>query len=82
MNATEDMPSVARIREKVRKASKGGDISVPNLQAAFGLMTNGPILSRIDTGLFSGVKVFGEWRVDVASVEKYLDKLNKEYKKS
>lgn len=83
MNVTnEDMPTIARIRAKVRRAAKDGDISVPDLVAAFGLMSTGPVMSRIDTGLFSGVKILGEWRVDVNSVENYLTKLNKEFKKS
>lgn len=83
MNVTnEDMPTIARIRAKVRRAAKDGDISVPDLVAAFGLMSPNPILDRIQKGKFSGVKVLGEWRVDTQSVEDYLTKLNKEFKKS
>ena len=76
-----DMPTIARIRERVRRSSHGGDISVPDCQAAFGLMSPNPILSRIANGTLSAAKVLGEWKIDVTSVELYLDRINKEYNK-
>lgn len=75
------MPTIARIRERVRRSSHGGDISVPDCQAAFGLMSPNPILSRISNGTLSAAKVLGEWKIDVTSVERYLDRINKEYNK-
>lgn len=76
-----DMPTIARIRERVRRSSHGGDISVPDCQAAFGLMSPNPILSRIATGTLSAAKVLGEWKIDVESVERYLDKVNSKFNK-
>lgn len=75
-----DMPTVARIRERL--ASLGtDDITISQAVWVFGLSSSAPIRLRIDRGEISAAKMMGEWRIDVASVHAYLTKINKQFNK-
>lgn len=73
-----DMPTVARIRERL--ASLGtDDITMTQAVWVFGVSTKTPIVSRIERGELAAAKVMGEWLVDSASIHRYLDKVNKQF---
>lgn len=76
-----DIPTVARIRAKVRSFGRE-DLTVGEVRDAFGLVSNRPIVDRIEKGIFSGAKILGEWRIDRASIERYLDTINSNYNRT
>ena len=81
MESQNDMPTVARIRERLNSLGTD-DISISQAVWVFGVMTPTPIRLRIDRGEISAAKLMGEWRIDTKSVHNYLDKINSEFKKA
>lgn len=77
---TTDMPTVARIRARLSELA-AEDITLAQAMWVFGLSSKTAIIARVERGEFSGAKVLGEWRIDAASVERYLDRVNSEYNK-
>lgn len=75
---TSDMPTVARIRARLAELA-AEDITLAQAVWVFGVSTKTPILARLERGDFSGAKVLGEWKIDAASVARYLDKINSNY---
>ena len=75
---TPDMPTVARMRQRLAEL---GTVDITMAQAVwiFGVSTKTPIVSRIERGEIAAAKVMGEWRVDVQSIHRYLDKVNKQF---
>ena len=77
---TEDMPTVARIR--ARLVSLGTDeVTISQAVWVFGVSTPAPIRLRIERGELAAAKVMGEWRIDAASIHRYLDKVNSKFNK-
>ncbi len=81
MENQNDMPTVARIRERLNSLGTD-DISIPQAVWVFGVSTSSPIRDRINRGELSAVKMLGEWRIDTKSVHNYLDKINSQFKKA
>lgn len=80
MQNPNDMPTVARIRERLNSLGSE-DITIQQAVWVFGLSSSGPIRLRIDRGEISGAKLMGEWRIDVKSINTYLDKVNSQFNK-
>ena len=78
MATSSDIPTIARIRAKIRSYGRE-DLTVSEVREAFGVFSNRPIIDRIEKGTFSGAKILGEWRIDRASIEKHLDTINSNY---
>ena len=75
-----DMPTIARIR--ARLVSLGTDeVTISQAVWVFGVSTPAPIRLRIERGELAAAKVMGEWRIDAASIHRYLDKVNKQFNK-
>ena len=75
---TEDMPTVARIRNRL--VSLGTEeVTISQAVWVFGVSTPAPIRLRIERGELAAAKVMGEWRIDAASIHRYLDKVNKQF---
>ena len=73
-----DMPTVARIRQRL--AELGTDeVTIAQAVWVFGVSTPAPIRLRIDRGELAAAKMMGEWRIDVQSIHRYLDKVNKQF---
>ena len=81
MENQNDMPTVARIRERLNSLGTD-DISISQAVWVFGVTTPTPIRLRIDRGEISAAKLLGEWRIDTKSVHNYLDKINSQFKKA
>ncbi len=81
MENQNDMPTVARIRERLNSLGTD-DISISQAVWVFGVTTPTPIRLRIDRGEISAAKLMGEWRIDTKSVHNYLDKINSQFKKA
>lgn len=81
MESQNDMPTVARIRERLNSLGTD-DISISQAVWVFGVTTPTPIRLRIDRGEISAAKLMGEWRIDTKSVHNYLDKINSQFKKA
>ena len=75
-----DMPTVARIRKNLDSLGSD-DITIKQAMWVFNASTPSPIRLRIERGEISSAKVMGEWRIDVASIHSYLDKVNKQFNK-
>ena len=76
--ASPDMPTVARIRQRL--AELGTDeVTIAQAVWVFGVSTPAPIRLRIERGELAAAKVMGEWRIDVQSIHRYLDKVNKQF---
>ena len=75
-----DMPTVARMRQRLAELGTE-DITINQAVWVFGVSTSMPVRLRIERGEISAAKVMGEWRVDVHSIHRYLDKVNKQFKK-
>lgn len=73
-----DMPTVARIRERLAELGTD-DITMNQAVWIFGVSTKTPIVSRIERGEIAAAKVMGEWLIDSASIHRYLDKVNKQF---
>ncbi len=79
-NNSPDMPTVARIRQRL--AELGTDeVTIAQAVWVFGVSTSMPIRLRIERGELAAAKVMGEWRIDVQSIHRYLDKVNKQFNK-
>lgn len=74
----DDMPTVARIRQRLAELD-APDLTMAQAVWVFGVSTSAPIVSRIERGEISAAKVLGEWRIDTASINTYLDKLNQQF---
>ena len=75
-----DMPTVSRIRNRL--VSLGTDeVTISQAVWVFGVSTSAPIYLRIERGELAAAKVMGEWRIDTASIHRYLDKVNKQFNK-
>ena len=81
MENQNDMPTVARIRERLNSLGTD-DISISQAVWVFGVTTPTPIRLRIDRGEISAAKLMSEWRIDTKSVHNYLDKINSQFKKA
>ena len=77
-NSSADMPTVARMRQRLAELGTD-DITINQAVWAFGVSTSMPIRLRIERGEISAAKVMGEWRIDVSSIHRYLDKVNKQF---
>ena len=75
---TEDMPTVARIRERL-VSLETDEVTISQAVWVFGVSTSMPIRLRIERGELAAAKVMGEWRIDAASIHRYLDKVNKQF---
>ena len=75
-----DMPTVARMRKNLDSLGTE-DITIQQAMWVFNVSTPAPIRLRIDRGEIAAAKVMGEWRVDVQSIHRYLDKVNKQFNK-
>ena len=75
-----DMPTVARIRARLAELN-AEDITVNQAVWVFGVSSTTPVLLRIARGQISAAKVMGEWRIDVKSINDYLDSLNQDFNK-
>ena len=75
-----DMPTVARMRKNLDSLGTE-DITIQQAMWVFNVSTPAPIRLRIERGEIAAAKVMGEWRVDVASIHRYLDKVNKQFNK-
>ena len=75
-----DMPTVARMRKNLDSFGTE-DITIQQAMWVFNVSTPAPIRLRIDRGEIAAAKVMGEWRVDVQSIHRYLDKVNKRFNK-
>ena len=80
MTENPDMPTVARIRARLVELNSE-DITVAQAVWVFGVSSPTTIHSRITRGQISAAKVMGEWRIDVESINRYLDNLNSNYKR-
>ena len=79
-SSSPDMPTVARIRQRL--AELGTDeVTIAQAVWVFGVSTPAPIRLRIERGELAAAKVMGEWRIDAASIHRYLDKVNKQFNK-
>ena len=77
-NNSPDMPTVARIRQRL--AELGTDeITIAQAVWVFGVSTSAPVYLRIERGELAAAKVMGEWKIDVQSIHRYLDKVNKQF---
>ena len=74
----EDMPTVKRIRARLAELGTD-DITIAQAVWVFGMSTAAPIRLRIERGEISAAKVMGEWRIDVTSINAYLDKVNSQF---
>ena len=74
------MPTVARMRQRLAELGTD-DITMAQAVWIFGVSTKTPIVSRIERGELAAAKVMGEWRIDVQSIHRYLDKVNKQFNK-
>ena len=73
-----DMPTVLKIRNRLK--SLGTDeVTIAQAVWVFGVSTPAPIRLRIERGELAAAKVMGEWRIDVQSIHRYLDKVNKQF---
>ena len=73
-----DMPTVARIRNRL--VSRGTDeVTISQAVWVFGVSTSMPIRIRIERGELAAANGMGEWRIDAASIHRYLDKVNKQF---
>lgn len=75
-----DMPTVARMRKNLDSLGSE-DITIQQAMWVFNVSTPAPIRLRIDRGEIAAAKVMGEWRIDVQSIHRYLDKVNKQFNK-
>ena len=75
-----DMPTVARMRKNLDSLGTE-DITIQQAMWVFNVSTPAPIRLRIERGEIAAAKVMGEWRVDVQSIHRYLDKVNKQFNK-
>lgn len=73
-----DMPTIARIRERLAELGTE-DITIAQAVWVFGVSTSAPVYLRIERGEIAAAKVMGEWRIDVQSINRYLDKVNKQF---
>lgn len=73
-----DMPTVARIRDRLAELEMD-EITIAQAVWVFGVSTPAPIRLRIERGELVAAKVMGEWRIDVQSIHRYLDKVNKQF---
>lgn len=78
MPQSTDMPTVARIRSRLNEL-KTDDLTVNETMWVLGVATSAPIHLRIQRGEISAAKIAGEWRIDRASVNAYLDKVNNQF---
>ena len=76
----QDMPTVARIRQRLAELGTD-DITINQAVWAFGVSTSAPVYLRIERGEIAAAKVMGEWRIDVQSINRYLDKVNMQFNK-
>ena len=75
-----DMPTVARMRKNLDSLGTE-EITIKQAMLVFNVSTPAPIRLRIDRGELAAAKVMGEWRIDVQSIHRYLDKVNKQFNK-
>ena len=75
-----DMPTVARMRQRLAELGTD-DITINQAVWVFGVSTSAPVYLRIERGEIAAAKVMGEWRIDVKSIHRYLDKVNKQFNK-
>ena len=75
-----DMPTVLKIRNRL-KSLETDEITIAQAVWVFGVSTSMPIRLCIERGELAAAKVMGEWRIDVQSIHRYLDKVNKQFKK-
>ena len=75
-----DMPTVLKIRNRL-KSLETDEITIAQAVWVFGVSTSAPVYLRIERGELAAAKVMGEWRIDVESVHRYLDKVNKQFNK-
>ena len=75
-----DMPTVARMRQRLAELGTD-DVTINQAVWVFGVSTSMPIRLRIERGELAAAKVMGEWRIDVQSIHRYLDKVNKQFNK-
>ena len=73
-----DMPTVLKIRNRL-KSLETDEITIAQAVWVFGVSTPAPIRLRIERGELAAAKVMGEWRIDVQSIHRYLDKVNKQF---
>ena len=73
-----DMPTVLKIRNRL-KSLETDEITIAQAVWVFGVSTSAPVYLRIERGELAAAKVMGEWRIDVESVHRYLDKVNKQF---
>ena len=73
-----DMPTVARIRNRL-VSLETDEVTISQAVWVFGVSTSMPIRLRIERGELAAAKVMGEWRIDAASIHRYLDKVNKQF---
>lgn len=78
MEKPTDMPTVARIRARLDELGSA-DITLGQAVWVFGVSTSAPVYLRIERGELDAAKVMGEWRIDAASIHRYLDKVNKQF---
>ena len=78
MEKPSDMPTVARIRARLDEIGSD-DITLGQAVWVFGVSPPAPIRRRIERGELAAAKVMGEWRIDAASIHRYLDKVNKQF---
>jgi len=79
--ASADMPTVSRIRARLAELNEK-DITMAQAVWVFGVSTQAPIQLRIQRGEISGAKVMGEWLIDTASINNYLDKINQSFNRT
>lgn len=75
-----DMPTVLKIRNRL-KSLETDEVTIAQAVWVFGVSTPAPIRLRIERGELAAAKVMGEWRIDVQSIHRYLDKVNKQFNK-
>ena len=80
MPTSSDMPTVARIRERLDSLGSA-DITMAQAVWVFGVATYAPIYLRIERGEIAAAKVMGEWQIDVQSIHNYLNKVNQQFNK-
>ena len=73
-----DMPTVLKIRNRL-KSLETDEITIAQAVWVFGVSTSMPVRLRIERGELAAAKVMGEWRIDVQSIHRYLDKVNKQF---
>ena len=73
-----DMPTVERMRKNLDSLGTE-DITIQQAMWVFNVSTPAPIRLRIERGELAAAKVMGEWRIDVQSIHRYLDKVNKQF---